>query len=345
MVFEFLFALAFIGATVVFAMRAVHRALGSAGRSREQWRNRSKEEHARALRAGRFGKDADAGSPSLAELSSEQLRGEFARLTGLIAGHAGLPASREVQNDEVPDVIRLNPIPAQAEPEGASGSQSEPPGPLEEFQEPAELEEPLPNLERLEPLEPEPMAPPPRAPVPPARTSSTSSTTGAQPAASAPASAAAPRMEPAAPAPAAPAPRELGEPRRAASSAPSEELQPERLAGELFATGALGFEAKRIFEQQHKGQRVRWRGEFERCEKYYSDPNLGPGSGWRLMAKVACPIGSISRDVRFVCAFPDSAEAALKFERGAPLVVEGSLHDVNPYMLTFYLIDGALPAG
>ncbi|MFT4540235.1 MAG: hypothetical protein ACI841_000131 [Planctomycetota bacterium] len=112
---------------------------------------------------------------------------------------------------------------------------------------------------------------------------------------------------------------------------------PGPLVAELFRPGMMATQARERFASEYAGQHVRWTGEVERVESYFSDDHLGPGAGVRLTAKVEREIGQSSREVRIACALPEGFDKQAELARGSTVTIEGKLRECNPYMLTIYL--------
>jgi len=105
----------------------------------------------------------------------------------------------------------------------------------------------------------------------------------------------------------------------------------------LFGEGRPGFEVKSIFENEHKGDRIRWRTTVARVEHFRHDQALGEGPGTRLIAEH--DIGEVRR-LRINVGLPPDAEAGLT--QGQTVEFEGELYDCNPYLRAFTVRDARI---
>ena len=105
----------------------------------------------------------------------------------------------------------------------------------------------------------------------------------------------------------------------------------------LFGDGRPGFEVKSVFENEHKGDRIRWRTTVARVEPFRHDQALGEGPGTRLIAEH--DIGEVRR-LRINVGLPPDAEAGLT--QGQTVEFEGELYDCNPYLKAFTVRDARI---
>lgn len=99
-------------------------------------------------------------------------------------------------------------------------------------------------------------------------------------------------------------------------------------AADLFVEGRPGFEAQRIFDEDHLGERVHWRAVVDRVESYSGDANLGDGPGTRIVCELDT---GETRRLRIDVGLPQGTELT----RGEEVEFVGELSACDPYLMSF----------
>jgi hypothetical protein len=115
------------------------------------------------------------------------------------------------------------------------------------------------------------------------------------------------------------------------------------IAAQLFARGITSTEAKRRFEEQYKGKRVRWTGNLRRASAYSIDITFKGGAGTK--ATFALPVASdgvFGGAIQAVVQLGPDAAAALRSRVGEEIAFEGRLLSCETLLRTFNIADARL---
>jgi hypothetical protein len=115
------------------------------------------------------------------------------------------------------------------------------------------------------------------------------------------------------------------------------------VAAQLFARGITSTEAKRRFDEEYKGKRVRWSGNLRRASAYSIDITFKGGAGTK--ATFALPVaseGAFGGAIQAVVQLGPDAAAALRSRIGEEIAFEGRLLSCETLLRTFNIADARL---
>jgi len=130
----------------------------------------------------------------------------------------------------------------------------------------------------------------------------------------------------------------------APAESPADPVDLVPLCDELFERGRMSFEVSRDFDERYAGRPVRWSGELERAESYFSDLAFGSGPGTRavLLIHEMDEDAYGGREVKAVVQLPASALEGLKSRRGERFTLTGRLVRCDSFMRNLFVADGTL---
>jgi hypothetical protein len=141
---------------------------------------------------------------------------------------------------------------------------------------------------------------------------------------------------------AAPAPAGAGAP----ASTPGEDdgaLAVAEICARLFSRSITSTEAKRRFEEDYKGRRVRWSGNLRRAATYSIDLVFKGGPGTKATFALAVPSdGALGGAVQAVVQLSPAAAEQLKRRVGEEIAFEGRLLSCDTMVRNLNIADATL---
>ena len=119
-------------------------------------------------------------------------------------------------------------------------------------------------------------------------------------------------------------------------------VDPSKLASELFGGEGLSFETDQVFESRYQGDRVQWMGAVRTHRLFQHDSDFGDGPATKAVITVAKIDHDLYGNTTIDAVVRLPASAADRLERGQQVTFEGTLTGIDAFVRNLFIEDAKL---